>query len=193
MNFVSTILGYIGDMLPYMIIALPIIIVLRFIYNKMRGFKKLRIYHEVGVVIFLLFMTALFSQTVMTFLYTGPVVTRSFANINIIPFQVFQDTYYAITELNYWQPFIINFLGNICIFMPIGFMLPLLWKRLDRFWIVTLIGLSTSLFIETTQLAQARSSDIDDLWLNTLGCMLGYGIYFLTIKFYPRLVDNFRR
>ena len=189
----SAILGYIGDMLPYMIIALPFIIVLRFIYNKMRGFKILRIYHEIGVVIFLLFMTALFSQTVMTFLYTGPAVTRSFTNLNLIPFRVFQDTYYAIIELSYWQPFIINFLGNIFIFMPIGFMLPLLWKRLDRFWKVALIGLGTSLFIETTQLAQARSSDIDDLWLNTLGCILGYVVYLLTNKLYPRLVDNFRR
>ena len=180
-------------MLPYMIIALPIILVLRFIYNKIRGFKKPRIYHEIGVVIFLLFMTALFSQTVMTFLYTGPVVTRSFTNLNLIPLQVFKDTYYAITELNYWQSFIINFLGNICIFMPIGFMLPLLWKRLDGFWKVALIGLGTSLFIETTQLFQVRSSDIDDLWLNTLGSMLGYVVYFLTNKFYPQLVNNFRR
>ena len=30
------------------------------------------------------------------------------------------------------------------------------------------------LFIEITQLSQARSSDIDDLWLNTLGSMIGY-------------------
>ena len=189
----NAIFGYIGEMLPYMIIALPIILVLRFIYNKIRGFKKPRIYHEIGVVVFLLFMTALFSQTVMTFLYTGPVVIHSFSSINLIPFQVFQDTYYAITELNYWQPFIINFLGNIFIFMPIGFMIPLLWKRLGRFWKVALIGLGTSLFIETTQLTQARSSDIDDLWLNTLGCMLGYVVYLLANKFYPRLVENFRR
>ena len=33
------------------------------------------------------------------------------------------------------------------------------------------------LFIETTQLTQARSSDIDDLWLNTLGSMIGYCVY----------------
>lgn len=189
----TAIIGYIGAMLPYMVIALPIILVFRFIYNKMRRFKHTCMYHEVGVVLFLLFMTALFSQTVMAFLYTGPVVTRSFSNLNLIPFKVFQDTYYAITELNYWQPFIINFLGNICIFMPIGFMLPLLWKRFNRFWKVALMGFGISLFIETTQLTQARSSDIDDLWLNTLGSMLGYAVYFLTYQLYPRLAENFKR
>ncbi len=187
------IIGYIIEMIPYMIIVLPFILVFRFIYNRLRGSDKPGLSREIGVVGFLLFMTALFSQTILTFLYTGPTVTRKFANINMIPFRVFRDNYYAITELNYWQPFIINFLGNICIFMPIGFMVPLLWSRFNRFWKVALIGFSISLFIETTQLTQARSTDIDDLWLNTLGSMIGYGIFFITSRFYPQFVMLFAR
>ncbi len=189
----TAIIGYIGEMLPYMFIALPIILVFRIIYNKMRGFRKIQRYHEVGVVAFLLFMTALFSQTILTFLYTGPTVTRSFTNINVVPFRVFRDNYYAITELNFWQPFIINFLGNICIFMPIGFMIPLLWSRFNRFWKVILFGFGISFFIETTQLTQARSTDIDDLWLNTLGSMIGYGVYAHIRKYYPRIVELFAK
>lgn len=181
----TSILGYITEMIPYLFVALPIIIIFRVIYNKINGYEKLHVYHEIGVVIFLLFMTALFSQTILTFLYTGPVVTRSFSNVNLIPFRVFLDNYYAITELNFWQPFIINFLGNICIFMPIGFMIPLLWKRFNRLWKVSLIGLSISLFIEITQLSQARSSDIDDLWLNTVGSMIGYCVYVVMKKYFP--------
>ena len=187
------IIGYISDMIPYMIIVLPFILFFRFIYNRLRGSAKPRLSREIGVVGFLLFMMALFSQTVLTFLYTGPEVTRTFANINLIPFRVFRDNYYAITELNYWQPFIINFLGNICIFMPIGFMFPLLWSRFNRFWKVAFIGFGISLFIETTQLTQARSTDIDDLWLNTLGSMIGYGLYVVTRRFYPQFVARFAR
>lgn len=187
------ILGYIGAMLPYMFIALPIILILRFVYNKMRGFKTAPNYHEIGVVAFLLFMTALFSQTILTFLYTGPVVTRSFSNVNLVPLRVFQDNYYAITELHLWQPFIINFLGNICIFIPIGFLLPLLWRKFNRFWKITLIGLGISLFIEITQLTQYRSSDVDDLWLNTLGSMIGYAIYFFAKKNVPMMDKLFKR
>lgn len=183
----TTILGYIAEMLPYLLSALPIILIFRITYNKMRGYEKIHLVHEIGVVVFLLFMTALFSQTILTFLYTGPNVTRSFSNINLVPFRVFQDNYYAITELNFWQPFIINFLGNIFIFMPIGFMAPLLWNRFNQFWKVALFGLGISLFIETIQLSQARSSDIDDLWLNTLGCMLGYRLYLVTKKLFPRI------
>lgn len=189
----TAILGYIKEMLPYMFLVLPIIIFFRFIYNRMRGFEKTHVSHEIGAISFLLFMTALFSQTILTFLYTGPVVTRSFTNINIVPLRVFRDNYYAITELNFWQPFIINFLGNICIFMPIGFMVPLLWRKFNRFWKVALLGFGISLFIETTQLTQARSSDIDDLWLNTLGSMLGYSAYSLLKRNYPNMAHFFKK
>ncbi|CAM3149420.1 VanZ family protein [Filibacter tadaridae] len=175
----TAILGYIGAMIPYMLIALPAILIFRLFYNKFRKRTNINRYHEIGVVIFLLFMTALFSQTILTFLYTGPAINHSFLNVNIVPFQVFKDNYFAITELNLWQPFIINFIGNICIFMPIGFMVPILWKKFDRFWKVSLVGFCISLFIETTQLTQYRSSDIDDLWLNTLGCMIGYQVYII--------------
>lgn len=183
--------GYIGDMIPYMMVVFPFILIIRYIYNKFRGTDKPQVAREIGVIGFLLFITALLSQTILTFLYTGPPVTRSFSAINLIPFRVFRDNYYAIIELHFWQPFIINFLGNICMFIPIGFLVPLLWHRFNRFWKVTLFGLGFSLFIETTQLTQARSTDIDDLWLNTLGSMIGYGIYYFVRRFFPRLISIF--
>ena len=34
------ILGYIREMIPYMIIALPFILIFRFIYNRLRGSNK---------------------------------------------------------------------------------------------------------------------------------------------------------
>jgi len=176
-------------MLPYLGAALPFILVYRFIYVKCKKSKPINLYHEMGVIVYLLFMVALFSQTILTSLYTGPAVANSFTNINITPFQVFHDTYYSVTVLNYWQPLVINFLGNIVIFMPIGFMVPLLWMRFNRFWKVSLFGFTISFFIETVQLTQMRSSDIDDLWLNTLGCMFGYTIYLVTKKVFPFIVS----
>ena len=189
----TTIIGYIFEMIPYLLIALPFILFFRIVYNKFHGSEKINGFHETGVVVFLLFMTAVLSQTILTFLYTGPVVTRTFSNLNLIPFRVFQDNYYAITELNLWQPFIINFLGNICIFVPIGFMVPLLWIKFNQFWKVALVGFLLSLFIETTQLFQARSSDIDDLWLNTVGSILGYSAYRIVRKYSPAFVRLYKK
>lgn len=188
----NTIFHYISEMIPYIFLALPVILLFRYVYNKIRRNRKTTIYHEIGVISFLLFLTALFSQTIITSLYTGPVVNQLFTAINLTPFRVFQDTYYAITVNNHWQPFIINFLGNICIFIPIGFLVPLLWRSFEHFWKVSLLGLCISFFIETIQLTQLRSTDIDDLWLNTLGSIIGYLLFKLIKNKFPNVVIRFK-
>ena len=73
-----------------------------------------------------------------------------------------------------------NLVGNTVMFIPTGIILPILYKRLDSFWKVSLAGFLISLSIELLQLPLAeRVSDVDDLILNTLGVMLGYGFYAL--------------
>lgn len=70
-----------------------------------------------------------------------------------------------------------NFLGNILIFMPVGFLLPLVSGRNRWYWIVG-VGLCFSLSIEIIQLITARGCfDLDDIMLNTLGTAIGFGIY----------------
>ena len=60
-------------------------------------------------------------------------------------------------------------------FMPFGFFLPEIWSRVDRWYTTTLLGAVFSLCIETTQLVfRVGSFDVDDLFLNTLGGMLGF-------------------
>ena len=70
-----------------------------------------------------------------------------------------------IFVLNYY--FLINFLGNIIMFMPFGLFIPYLWGISGKKTI--LIGFSSSLFIEFCQLFLSRGTDVDDLILNTLG------------------------
>jgi glycopeptide antibiotics resistance protein len=78
----------------------------------------------------------------------------------------------------------INIIWNICMFIPTGIILPILYPRLDRFWKVLLAGAGLSLVIEMIQLLFPGSvSDIDDLILNTAGVAIGYGIYKLVHRF----------
>ncbi len=71
-----------------------------------------------------------------------------------------------------------NVVGNACMFIPSGIVLPVLYKKLNSFWKVTAAGACMSLCIEILQLPfPSRASDIDDLILNTLGVAVGYGIY----------------
>ena len=65
---------------------------------------------------------------------------------------------------------------NAVMFMPFGFMLPVLWEKC-RTWSSTLLaGFFTSLAIEIIQLFSFRATDVDDLIMNTLGAYLGYVI-----------------
>ena len=75
---------------------------------------------------------------------------------------------------------LLNLIGNFAMFIPTGVMTPLIYKKINTFGKVTLTGFLLSLSIEILQLPFAvRASDIDDLILNTAGCMVGYGLYAL--------------
>ena len=69
-----------------------------------------------------------------------------------------------------WQEFVVNFIGNIVAFVPMGLIPPLILGRRTKLWHVALFGLSLSLAIEGGQyLSGRRVTDVDDLILNTLG------------------------
>ncbi len=179
----SKIISYILNMLPYMLIALPIIIIVRVIavsVFKKKGIKT-SLWHEIAIVLFAIFLAGLASQTIIPKIEFGVgglnIVNHNLeSKINLIPGQVFVDTWKECVVNGYWNYFIINFIGNICMFIPIGFCVPLLWNRMS-FGKTTLIGFGTSLFIELCQIPQVRGSDVDDLWLNTLGVVIGYVLF----------------
>ena len=81
----------------------------------------------------------------------------------------------------------INIIGNISMFIPTGIIMPILYKRLNRFWKVLLGGAGLSFGIEMIQLLFPGSvTDIDDLILNAAGVAIGYGIYKLAVRFRGR-------
>jgi glycopeptide antibiotics resistance protein len=84
-----------------------------------------------------------------------------------------------------------NIVGNVLLFMPVGFLVPLICNRYNSFLKVTLFGFLISLFVECWQLFLFRGSDVVDLVLNTLGTMLGYFIYCLCKKMFFRFVMKF--
>lgn len=58
-----------------------------------------------------------------------------------------------------------------------GFMLPLLWGKFENLKHTVLTCFFISLAIEIIQLFTGRSTDIDDILLNTLGGLLGFLFY----------------
>ena len=78
---------------------------------------------------------------------------------------------------------LLNLIGNIAMFIPLGIVWPAVFKKLNSYWKVVVAGVGVSLSIEILQFPFFnRASDVDDLILNTLGFLMGYGIYLLMKK-----------
>ena len=90
--------------------------------------------------------------------------------INLIPIVHLFDVY---------DGWLINIVGNVTMFIPVGLVWPFCFKPLDTLGKTVLVGAGFPLFIEITQLPfYDRCSDIDDLILNTAGILIGALIYF---------------
>ena len=82
--------------------------------------------------------------------------------------------------------FIIHLVLNIALFFPFGFALPFIYKKATLAK-TTLIGLSLSLVVEIAQIfISGRDSDIDDLLCNVVGVVVGYMMYALIKKVFPK-------
>lgn len=105
--------------------------------------------------------------------------------INLVP------THTVVRIFKHFHQFLVlQVIGNVVMFVPLGFFLPLLSTRNRRFARTATIGLAVSVGIELVQLAMLltlnlrRSVDVDDVILNVTGACCGYliwrGAYALT-------------
>jgi len=92
----------------------------------------------------------------------------------------------AFKTIDIYQTWGKQILGNFVMLLPLGIYLPLIYTRFRKaynFFVVLLICFLASVGIELLQLATSyRSTDVDDVILNTVGGGVGFLIYQL-IKF----------
>lgn len=188
------ILHYLARMLPAALLALGV-------YGLTRPprFKRLRArgltttaWHEGGLALFLVLAGWLLWLTVFPeFRWEdGHLALRyvGLGGVNLRPLVIFYHARILARQGNSTY-FLINFWGNIAMFLPIGFFPALLWRR-GRWWKALLTGAGLSLAIELCQLPTARGTDIDDLWLNTLGAVLGYALAWLVQRAWPGAAER---
>ncbi|MDD3360392.1 MAG: VanZ family protein [Hespellia sp.] len=76
-----------------------------------------------------------------------------------------------------------GFIMNMLLFVPLGFLCPLLDRTYEKFRHTLLLGFALTLFVEISQLFTLyRVTDIDDLLANTLGTIIGYLCFRLLVK-----------
>lgn len=89
-------------------------------------------------------------------------------------------TFYAHIQL---MPFhelradAVQYFLNIVLFLPAGFLLPLLWGKYGRLKETVLFGFLLSVLIECSQLFCFRTTDLNDLLMNTLGAVFGWAAW----------------
>ncbi len=145
------------------------------------GIKK-KVYPAVWL-LFILYIAVmlwlLFGRTPVT--VSGTYCQQICDNINLIPFRTIMEYAKRLGEeagtygLSASE---INLYGNVLVFVPCGFFLPALFRRLQsfrRYLFCFSLGLVA---VETVQLFTLRGiCDIDDLILNVIGAALGFGAF----------------
>lgn len=86
-----------------------------------------------------------------------------------------------------------NSVLNIILFVPLGIMLPFLWKKYHTLKATLLFGFGMSLAIELLQILTYRATDINDLIANTIGTVLGYFIFRITSRVFPSVTKFARK
>lgn len=106
------------------------------------------------------------------------------ADSNFVPFRTI---YYHLAGRQRLEFVAQNMLGNLIGFMPLGFLLPVLFPKLRETKKIILVTFLTSLAFEIVQLiTNLGSFDVDDLLLNTIGGFLGYCLFVLFKLFFER-------
>lgn len=152
------------DVVPLLLILLPLLI----LWQRL-CYKNKQISRYLLLILFSGYLFAVFNLT--GFPYLGTLSPE--ANVNLVPFS-------TISE------FSIHTILNVLLFVPFGFLLPILWNSFSKGIRTTLLGFAFSLLIELSQLLTFRVTDIDDLITNTLGTLIGNLIALL----YLHIVKN---
>ncbi|WP_335871791.1 VanZ family protein [Bacillus sp. 2205SS5-2] len=131
----------------------------------------------------LLFYLLYFSQ------YRSYILSLQDRQLNIVPLRTII-AYFTTFGPLHPKMVMDNFFGNVLAFAPFGLLVPLIWKRMRGLRKVLFLSGAFSLVIEILQyVSRVGAGDVDDVFLNTLGGILGYGCFKIAIG----MVSNKKR
>lgn len=184
------IIQYIWGMIPYCFVGAIICTIFRLLYHK-KANTKMEWKREVLMILFAAYAAGLASQTIMPkwdagiAINTGPYfhiyLENSLSSVNIIPFKTVRNELIgnnsSVASSEVRQISTLNLFANLLLFSPLGFFLPMLSEKFRTVRKIVLVGIMISTCVEILQYFIGRSSDIDDIILNTIGVGIGFAIY----------------
>ena len=152
---------------PMILISVVLLSSLRLSY-LLKSREHFVLHKELLTLFFIVYILCLFQ--VVTFQDVS-----NFGTNNFVPFKEIMRYEFGS------RLFIKNIVGNMVMFVPYGFFISYYGKATNWKHGLCLI-LVASLVIESTQLAIGRVFDVDDILLNVIGGMVGFGMYKLLDK-----------
>lgn len=157
------ILFYGYEMLSAFIPFLIVFIIFKNLQKKKGiSFSK---YHFIIIIAFSIYVIGMYHFTGAGTLYDGLMYQLEIKQdqLNFIPFSNDIDgTAYIL---------------NILLFIPFGLLTPLIWRKMDSLVNIIGTGFLLTMLIEVSQLLNNRRNDIDDILLNVLGAVIGFGMF----------------
>ena len=164
-----------------LLLVIPIIavtIVLYYIWYKKRKKEEKR-FGLIQIVFNGILVLYIFIVLSATLLFRSSGFHRE---MHLIPFSIYLQAWY-FASASEWR----NLVLNILMFIPIGFLLPVTFTRFRFLWKVVLFGFVFSACIEVAQFITGRGiTAFDDLMNNTVGALIGYCLYSLTVALLNR-------
>lgn len=174
--FAKLILETIQELLPMLLLFIIAIGVVKFL-NLKSSRKKIKFGEEIIDMTFILYILILF-----TFLSKTDI--NALNGINLVPFNEILRHQFG-TEL-----FFYNVIGNIIAFIPLAILISLKFKPKKLYQVLIPVFI-ISFSVEAIQYNIGRTFDVDDIFLNVIGGIVGYYIYQLFSKLSSKLPNIF--
>lgn len=169
--------NYFGSVTPYLLTGLVVYLIFRALIWLMyyRGQMRVPVLHEVGLALLAFWFLTLFSSSVTPALEFS--IKPTFPGTDLIPVKgmidlAFADGFGAV-------------LGAAFKYVPLGFLIPFLFRRARKVSRVMILCGGTALFIEIFQLfLPATDCRLDDIILALLGTFIGYFLFCLLCRYF---------
>lgn len=161
--FDHTIKGVMEFTWPMVVICILTVSSIRITY-LIKNKKEFILYKEIFYLFFLMYILLLFQ--IVTFEDTSVYVDGN----NLVPFK--EILRYQIGSRLFFK----NVIGNIVLFIPYG-IFSSMYTKIEKPFHAACLVLFASVIVEVTQAMIGRVFDIDDIILNVVGGVIGFGIY----------------
>ncbi len=170
-------------------ISVGLIFLIGYILVNKIALKKNISFLDINVVKKAVFTSYLFMVLYITIFSRISLIGSDNASYNLELF-----TSYSKIFKNFYPSVWIDIVLNIVMFIPLGVMLTTFWKKFRKFFLPTILGFMLSFMIESIQFVSGIGAfDLDDLFNNTLGTLLGFFIAMSLLSVFSKTTHKLRK